>query len=342
MPEPQGGRAPAVPEGPARGVPLGTGSATGVAPSYAPVGGPDEEPKAGSYAGAALVRGRSHWQIARATFLRHKLAVGSLVLLLLIFGGALFAAALTPYDPLELRLEDQGLGPSTADRHFFGTDQLGRDYFTRVLYGIRTTARVAFLVALLSTAIGTVVGAIAGYYGGWSDNLLMRMTDLLLTLPLLVVLLTASALLGSGSAENVAIILAALLWPTLARVVRATFLSLKEQEFTEAARAAGASDVRIMIRELLPNSLGPIIVNATLTVANAILIEAFLSYLGFGIRPPTPALGSLISEGQGSMIDMWWLVTFPGLAIVLICLCINFIGDGLRDAFDPMQTKMRG
>lgn len=287
------------------------------------------------------LKARTQWQLARRRFLRHKLAMGSLVVLLLIFAAGLFAPALTNYRPLEINLDDIGVGPTLQGRHFFGTDQLGRDYFTRVIYGIRTTARVAFLVAFLSTVIGTVIGAVAGYYGGWIDNALMRFTDLILTLPSLAVLLTASALLGEGSEYRVAIILALLFWTYLARVIRGTFLSLKEKEFVEAARAIGASNIRIIVRHLMPNSLGPIIVNGTLTIATAILVEALLSFLGFGIRPPTPALGLLISQGQGAMLDMWWLVTFPGLTIVMICLCVNFIGDGLRDALDPTQARVR-
>lgn len=283
----------------------------------------------------------SQWDLARRRFLRHKLAMASVVLLVLIFLAAIFAGFLTPYEFDQINLDDPGTGPTLAERHFFGTDQLGRDYFTRVLYGIRTTARVAFLVALLSVAIGTTIGALAGYYSGWVDNVLMRITDLILTLPYLPVLLVAAALLGRGSPNRVAVILAFLFWTYLARIVRGTFLSLKQKEYVEAARAVGASDRRIILRHLLPNSIGPIIVNGTLTVANAILVEAFLSYLGFGIQPPTPALGALISDGQGQMLDLWWLVTFPGVAIVLICLCVNFIGDGLRDALDPAQRRVR-
>ena len=286
------------------------------------------------------VQARSQWDLARRRFFRHRLAVGSAVVLVLIFAASIAAPLLTPYEPLDINLDASSVGPSLDGRHFFGTDLLGRDYFTRVLYGIRTTARVAFLVAFLSTVIGTIIGGLAGYYGGWVDNLLMRFTDLMLTLPSLAVLLVASAFLGQGSEYRVAVILALLFWTYLARVVRGSFLSLKEKEFVEAARAIGASDVRIMVRHLLPNSLGPIIVNATLTVATAILVEAVLSFLGLGIRPPTPALGLLIAEGQGNF-GLWWLVTFPGLTIVAICLCINFMGDGLRDALDPTQARVR-
>jgi ABC-type dipeptide/oligopeptide/nickel transport system permease subunit len=287
------------------------------------------------------IKPRSQWDLARRRFLRHKLAMASLFFLLLVFAAALFAPHLTSYDYAEIDLNHSGIGPTLTARHFFGTDQIGRDYFTRVLYGIRTTARVSLLVALLSTLIGTVIGAFAGYYGGWVDNALMRLTDLILTLPALPVLLVAAALLGNGSPYRVAVILALLFWTYLARIVRGTFLSLKEKEYVEAARALGASDRRIMFRHLLPNSMGPIIVNATLTIATAILVEAFLSFLGFGIQPPTPALGALISDGEGQMLDMWWLVTFPGLMIVLICLCVNFVGDGLRDALDPTQRRLR-
>lgn len=287
------------------------------------------------------IKARSQWQLARRRFFRHRLAIGSLVVLALVFLAAIFAPHLTPYKFDQINLDDIGVGPSLAGRHFFGTDQLGRDYFTRVLYGIRTSARVALLVAVISTVIGTVIGALAGYYRGWVDNLLMRFVDLLLTLPFLAVVLTASALLGQGSPVKVAIILALLFWTPLARVVRGTFLSLREREFVEAARALGASDRRIMFRHMLPNAIGPIIVNATLLIAEAILVEAFLSFLGFGIQPPTPALGALIAAGETSMQTFWWLVTFPGLTIVLICLCVNFIGDGLRDALDPTQRRLR-
>jgi peptide/nickel transport system permease protein len=284
------------------------------------------------------IEARSQWQLARRRFFRHKLAMSSLVVLLIIFGAAIFADKITPYDYAEQDFSHSSIGPTFEGKHYFGTDQIGRDYFSRVLYGIRTSARVAFLVAFLSTIIGAAIGSVAGYYGGWVDNLLMRFTDLILTLPALAVLLVASALLGQGSPYRVALILAALYWTSLARVVRGTFLSLREKEYVEAAKAVGATDLRIIVRHMLPNSIGPIVVNATLVVASAILVEAVLSFLGFGVQPPTPALGTLIAKGQG-LIAQWWLVTFPGLTIVFICLCINFLGDGLRDALDPTQRR---
>jgi ABC-type dipeptide/oligopeptide/nickel transport system permease subunit len=287
------------------------------------------------------IKARSHWAYARKRFLRHRLAMGSLVVLIVILLCGAFASQIAPYKYDELDLTNIGASPTTKGHHFFGTDLLGRDYFSRVLYGIKTSARVAFIVAILAVIIGTAIGALAGYFRGWLDNLLMRFTDLVLTLPGLAVLLVASRFLGGGSQYRVAIILSLLFWTGLARLVRGTFLSLREKEFVEAAKASGSGDFRIIIRHMLPNSLGPIIVSATLLVASAILVESALSYLGFGIAPPTPALGQLISEGQQNMLTMWWLVTFPGLTITLIVLCINFIGDGLRDALDPTQRRVR-
>ena len=287
------------------------------------------------------IEARSHWVYARKRFFRHRLAMGSLVVLALILGAGFLSNAIAPYAYDDIDLDNLAAAPTTTDNHFFGTDQLGRDYFSRVLYGVKTSARVAFIVALLSTLIGTAIGAVAGYFGGWIDNLLMRITDLFLTLPGLAVLLVASATLGQGSPYRVAVILALLFWTGLARIVRGSFLSLREKEYVEAAKAAGGSDFRIIVRHILPNSMGPIIVNATLVVAAAILVEAALSFLGFGIQPPTPALGKLISDGQSELLTAWWLVTFPGLTIVVIVLCVNFIGDGLRDALDPTQRRIR-
>ena len=280
----------------------------------------------------------SEWALFRRRFLRHRLAVGASLLLLLIALAALFADRIAPYAFDAIDLRNRSRPPTFDGRHVFGTDKIGRDYFSRVLYGTRTSLLVALTVALLSTAIGTVVGAVAGYYRGWVDELLMRATDFVLSLPFLAVLLVAAAYVGQGSPGRVAVILALLLWTNIARIVRGQYLSLREKEFVEAARALGATDARIIFRHILPNTLGPIIVNATLCVALAILLESTLSFLNFGIQPPNPALGKLIADGQGSMLTQWWLVTMPGLAIVTICLSINFIGDGLRDALDPAQA----
>lgn len=294
-----------------------------------------------SYEHGLELKARSQWAYARRRFFRHRLAMGSLVVLVIILLAGVFAGRIAsyPYDGIDLN--NLNAPPTTKGHHYFGTDQLGRDYFSRVLYGIRTSARVAFLVAFLSTVFGSLVGAMAGYFGGWIDSLLMRFTDLVLTLPALAILLVASARLGNGSQYRVALILAFLFWTGIARVVRGLFLSLREKEYVEAAKASGSGDLRIIFRHMLPNSMGPIIVNMTLVTAGAILTEAALSFLGFGIKPPTPALGKLISEGETQMQTQWWLVVFPGLTIVAIVMCINFIGDGLRDALDPTQRRVR-
>jgi len=292
-----------------------------------------------SYESGLEIAARSQWAYARRRFIRHRLALTSLIVLILIFGVGIFANVIAPYGYAQINLDSLSQPPSA--KHLFGTDSAGRDSFSRTLFGIRTTARVGILVGVLSTLIGTIIGGLAGFYGGWIDNLLMRLTDLFLTLPLLAILLTAARFLGHSTPTKLALLLAALIWTPIARVVRGTFLSLREKEYVEAARAAGAGDTRIMLRHMLPNTVGPIVVAATLTIGLAILLEATLSFLGFGIEPPTPALGALLSEGQDQGIDKWWLVTFPGVVIVIIVLCINFIGDGLRDALDPTQRRVR-
>jgi ABC-type dipeptide/oligopeptide/nickel transport system permease subunit len=283
---------------------------------------------------------RTQWDYARSRFLRHRLAMAGLIGLIILFGAGIFANFIAPYSYEQLDLNNILAPPTLAGHHFFGTDEIGRDYFSRVIWGIRTSEEVGVLVAVLSTFIGLIIGAIAGFYGGWGDNLLMRFTDLVLTLPFLAILLTAAALLGQGSQWRVTFILALLFWTGTARVVRGIFLSLREKEYVEAAKAAGAGDARIMFRHILPNTLGPVVVSMTLAVATAILIEAALSFLGFGIKPPTPSLGVLVAGGQTNP-QQWWLTIFPGLTLVLIVLCVNFVGDGLRDALDPTQRRVR-
>lgn len=319
----------------------------GPAPQQAAVGFPvsDVPPPGGdtelAYEAGVELKARSQWAYVRMRFFRHKPAVVGVVVLLLIALVGLFAPQLAPYGYDEINLQAIALSPTFEDWHVFGTDQLGRDYLSRVMFGIRTSLWVAVMVAVLATVIGTTVGAISGYFGGTVDNLLMRFTDLILTLPGLAVLLTASVYFGAGDPLKTGVILALLLWTAVARIVRGLFLSLREKEFVEAAKASGAGNTRIIMRHILPNCVGPIVVFMTLVVAIAILLEAALSFLGFGIQPPNAALGSLIDDGQEQGLETWWLVTFPGLVIVLIALCINFIGDGLRDALDPTQRRIR-
>jgi ABC-type dipeptide/oligopeptide/nickel transport system permease subunit len=308
-----------------------------------------------TYEHGVELEARSQWAYARMRFFRHKLAVTSLIILLCFGFIAFFAGWIAPhpedwqpaYDANYLN----SLNQAPSWDFPFGTDPLGRDYLSRVIYGIQTSLGVALVVALLSTFIGTAIGAIAGFYGGAVDNGLMRFTDLILTVPGLAVLLVAAAYLGSSSVTVplgvtsfnipqpmvIGLILAFLFWTGIARIVRGLFLSLREKEFVEAAKAAGAGDRRIITRHILPNCVGPIVVNTTLIIAAAILVEAALSFLGFGIQPPESSIGSLIAGGQQAGPQEWWLILFPGLVITAIALCVNFVGDGLRDALDPTQ-----
>ncbi len=278
-------------------------------------------------------------QLAYRRFKRHKLAIASLIVLILIGLATLLVPLISQFDYAQLNLLRRLQGPSGA--HWLGTDQLGRDEFTRVLYGGRISLLVGLSVAFSAGVIGGVVGAIAGYYGGWLDNLLMRTTDLFLAIPFLVVLLIGSKFMDKfipgGSLFHTVLILSLFFWMPLARIVRGVFLSLKEKEFVEAARASGARDSRIIFYHMIPNAMGPITVNATLGVAAAILTESALSFLGFGVQPPTPTWGNLLYDARGLIKIAPGLTWFPGLGILLAVLCVNFLGDGLRDALDPHQ-----
>lgn len=294
-------------------------------------GGPERE---------FTVKSRSHSQMVFRRFLHHRLAVVSffilaIVVLLALFGGQIWHYSYT--------FQSNDLSQHPTLRHPFGTDELGHDTLARVLRGANKSVIIALLVASLSTGFGTLVGAIAGFYRGWIDSILMRATDLMLTIPYYAA--AAAIAYQFGNQKNgwiyLAVILAAFGWMVIARIVRGVFLSLREKEYVEAARALGASNRRIIFRHLLPNAVGPIIVNATLVVAAAILAETALSYIGLGIQPPDTSLGRLVSDGQQAATTRPWLFYFPGLVIVIIVLCINFVGDGLRDAFDPTQTRVR-
>jgi peptide/nickel transport system permease protein len=273
-------------------------------------------------------------QLAWRRFRRHKLAMACLVLLAIITLGAIVAPLLTRYTFSEQDLTNTLQSPSWE--HLFGTDTLGRDQFTRLLYGGRISLLVGIAVALSATLIGTVIGALAGFYGGRIDNGLMRVTDLFLSIPFLVILIMGSLLLGSGVSQTI-LVLALFFWMADARIVRGIYLSLKEKEFVEAARASGMPNRRVIFSEMLPNAIGPITVATTLSVAAAILTESVLSFLGFGIQPPTPTWGNLLDAAKNLAVSAPWLLIFPGVAITITVLCVNFIGDGLRDALDPQQ-----
>jgi ABC-type dipeptide/oligopeptide/nickel transport system permease subunit len=286
------------------------------------------------------VERRSQTQMVIRRFMAHKLAVGSLVVFVLVVIVSLIGGRFWKYGYADIT-DEFSSPPSLA--HPMGTDDIGHDSLAQVLRGAQKSVQVALLVAFLSTTVGTVVGAVAGYYRGWVDSALMRFTDLVLTIPSIAILAVLAATLAdkAGNWFFVGVVLALLLWTYIARVVRGTFLSLREKEFVEAARALGASDTRIMFRHLLPNATGSIIVNATIMVSVAILTETALSYLGLGIKAPDTSLGLLISTGQQAAQTRPWLFYFPGLMIIVIALTINFVGDGLRDAFDPTQTRVR-
>ncbi len=290
---------------------------------------------------AGVAPPRTQWELFRRRFFHHKLAVAALITLLLLCVLAIFAPLIAPYPlnpPLDAKvLAEANQGPSL--KHLFGTDELGRDQFTRIIYAGRISLVVGFGVALLSVLVGTAIGALAGYLGGRVDQLLMRLTDLILVVPALAILMIASKGLG-GSVEATVIILSALFWMPLARVVRGVFLSLKEKEYVEAARASGASSGRIMVRHMLPNTIGPIVVNGTLTVGLAILTESTLSFLGFGVQPPTVTWGNMLAQSAGDVgTNLAYLIYFPGLVITLTVLAANYLGDGLRDALDPSAIR---
>jgi len=276
-------------------------------------------------------------------FRRHPGAIaGSIMLGIIIL--TVILAPLSPYDPVTSDIPNRLQPPSLA--HPFGTDQLGRDLLTRCLYGGRVSLTVGFMVVMITLVIGVPIGAVAGYFGGRVDNVLMRITDAALSLPSLLVLILLSAILREtdlpfferNNVLTIALVIGSLSWMTNARLVRATYLTLRGKDFVTAANCMGASSLRIMGRHILPNTVGPIIVASTLEMGYAIMEEAGLSFLGFGIQPPTPSWGNLLSNAQEHLTKHPWLAIFPGLMIFLTIISINYIGDGLRDAFDPFKV----
>lgn len=278
----------------------------------------------------------SQWQLAWRRFRKHRLAlVGSVIFGVMLF-LAIFGPIIWPYDALDIeRVSRAGGNPPSADQ-IFGSDSAGRSVFVLVANGARLSIMIGMVTMFVATTLGILVGAIAGYYGGLSDTLLMRFVDFMLAVPFLFIILVAARFLGGGDPLVLMIIFGVLTWPGLSRLVRALFLSLREQEFVLAAKAVGVSNLRIAFRHILPNALGPIIVSATLLIANAIILEAFVSFLNFGIRSSDISWGTALARSQGVLIQgNWWWAFFPGMAIALTVIAINFMGDGLRDAFDP-------
>ncbi|HLY25064.1 MAG TPA: ABC transporter permease [Aggregatilineales bacterium] len=259
-----------------------------------------------------------------------------LAILLFWMVGTLIAPAVISYDPLAPNINDSLAAPGIA--HIWGADKLGRDIFTRVLYGTRISLPAGIIAVLASLFIGTAIGAVAGYMGGWGDELLMRVTDIFLAFPSIILAMAIAAALGP-SITNAILTIAIVAWPNYARVTRGLVLSVKQNEYVEASRAIGASHFRILFRTILPNCLGPLIVLATIDLGNAILLFAGLSFLGLGPAPEVPEWGRLIADGI-QYSDQWWVSAFPGLAIFSSVMALNFIGDGLRDVLDP-RTRRR-
>jgi len=299
--------------------------------------------------------GLSQGQIVRRRFFRHKGALISMIVLILVI---ILAATSIGWGPIphwyKWTYQDQpevtDVAPSLAvwpfsdhwawGLHPFGQDETGLDLFANVMRGTQQTLIVILVMGVLSTVIGVVIGALAGYYRGWVDTVLMRFTDLIITLPVILIVAVLGRALKATGIWPVAVAMGFLLWVGLARLVRAEFLTLREREFVDASRVAGASDARIIFKHILPNSVGVIVVNTTLLLGGGILTEAALSFLGFGIQFPDVSLGSLISNFAQSFGTRPWLFVWPGVFIIIIVLCINFIGDGLRDAFDPRQKRI--
>jgi ABC-type dipeptide/oligopeptide/nickel transport system permease subunit len=302
------------------------------------------------------VEGLSQGQIVRKRFFRHRGALVAMFLLALIiltaftsvgvyFGdwksGGWWIWSWTSIAPLEnAGRPTLSLIPFAIGNHPFGQDQIGRDIFAIVMRGTQQSLQIMVIVGAIATTIGTIIGAVTGYYRRWVDSILMRFTDIVITIPIIVIGAVLGRTYGIQGAAVLGLILGLVFWTGMARLVRGEFLSLREREFVDAARVAGASDVRIMFRHILPNAVGVIIVNATLLMAAAILIETALSFLGYGVQSPDTSLGKIISENQAAFATRPWLFWWPGVFIIAIALCINFIGDGLRDAFDPRQRRM--
>ncbi len=267
---------------------------------------------------------------------RNWLAFGGGLLVLGVFVVAVFAPFIAPYDPAAIDIKSILVGPSAS--HPFGTDDLGRDVLSRMIWGSRVSLEVGFVAIGIATIIGILLGAAAGYYGGYLDSAIMRFVDIMLSIPTIFLVLAVIAIL-EPSIINIMIVIGLTSWMEPARLVRAEFISIKEREYVTAARALGAADSRIIFRHILPNGLSPILVSATMGVGGAILVESALSFLGLGVQPPTPSWGSLLSAGKDNIEIAWWLSAFPGLAILVTVLGYNLLGEGIRDALDPRQRE---
>ena len=269
-------------------------------------------------------------------FRRNRFALAGGVVVAVLFAVSLLAPLITPWDPAAINAYQVLLPPSVS--HWMGTDELGRDVFTRVIFGTRISLYVGFVAVGISMVIGTVVGLLSGFYGGWVDSILMRFVDIMLCFPTFFLILAMIALL-EPSIWIIMLVIGVTSWMGVARLVRAEVLSIKERDYIMAARTIGASDVRIIFRHILPNSAAPVLVAATLGIAGAILTESALSFLGIGVQPPTPSWGNILTSGKDYLEFAWWLSLFPGLAILVTVLAYNLLGEGIRDALDPRLNR---
>jgi len=294
----------------------------------------------------------SQWVVVWRRFRKHKLALAGMVVILFLLVTAILAPWIAPHDPLQQNVDTQGdrlRNASPSAEHLMGTDSIGRDVLSRLLHAGRISLMVAFVVTLVSETIGALVGAISGYYGGMVDNVIQRFVEFIITLPTLPLLLAVSAMLRGievplvprdlSSVAIIIIVLTAFGWTGASRLVRGMVLSLREMDFIEASKALGMSNTRIIVRHMIPNALAPIIVNATLGLGGVIIVESALSFLGFGVQPPTATWGNMLNEYQHDMWTQPAKVFYPGLAIFVVTLAFNYVGDGLRDALDP-RLKM--
>jgi oligopeptide transport system permease protein len=281
----------------------------------------------------AAVKGRSLWDDARRRLLRNKAAVASMIVLAILVVASIVGPHLTPYTYDAINKNDVWVGPLTG-AHLLGTDSLGRDLLARLLMGLRVSLAIGLVATVVSLIIGVAWGAVAGFVGGQLDEVMMRIVDVLYSLPFIFFVILLMVTFGS----NIILIfvaIGAVEWLTMSRIVRGQTLTLKHKEFVEAARAAGLSRGGIIGRHIVPNLLGPVVVYVTLTIPAVILAESFLSFLGLGVQPPMASLGTLISNGAQDMELAWWLLLFPSIVMTVTLMCFNFIGDGLRDAIDP-------
>ncbi len=286
----------------------------------------------------------SQFSVVWRRFRRHKLAVAGLSIIILFLLMAIFANIVAPFDPISYQDPYAKNAPPNS-QHILGTDEIGRDVFSRLLYAARVSLTVSFVVTIVSELMGAIMGGVSGYFGGWVDNAIQRVVDFLLTIPLLPLLLAFSSLLRGitipgipdqwSSVVIISVILIAFGWMGACRLVRGMVLSLRALDFSEAARALGMSDGRIILRHMIPNAMAPIIVSSTLGLGGVIVLESALSFLGFGIQPPIPTWGNMLQAAQQGMLGQPAKVFYPGLAIFLTSLAFNYVGDGLRDALDP-------